>query len=160
MSLDWLKSSERETALFALADRFGIPVSAFDGYALYKKGDHISAVRSEAVEADALLHAQEGGIPLLKTGKGGVSKPATAGILVFGVHATKAVADLSSNDLKGLAEGRSLPAGEGKGYVIVRVDGVVAGMALLRDGRMVGQIPKWVTENLKMSGRESFATEG
>ncbi|TAL18460.1 hypothetical protein EPN96_01445 [bacterium] len=156
MSFDWLNPKESHKALSSLSERFGIDPEVFTGYRLFKKGDQIFIVREEAVEAEKLLFPVEGGIPLLKESHSGAMKPATGGILLFGVHATRAVAEITASDLKALTEGRSLEAGEGKGFVILKVGGKVAGMGLLRDRKIVSQLPKWMTETLRMRGDEHF----
>ncbi|GAB4263348.1 MAG: hypothetical protein Kow0092_14180 [Deferrisomatales bacterium] len=151
MSSVWLSPEERGRALGYLAERFGIAAEAFAGHHLIRRGEYLYAVRREAEEACARLQWVAAGLKLLRvTGSGGF-RPATRGIQVFGRWATRNTRDLSGEELRDLLEGRSLPAPGLDGFVLLFWGGAPVGVGLVRAGRLVGQLPRAVTEHLRLA---------
>lgn len=153
MSSGWPNPEQRSHALQYLEERFGIPPEAFERHALLLRGEHLCAVREEAAELWDTLDGVQAGLKLLKlTGSGGY-KPSTRGMQVFGGSATRNTFDLSDDDLRGLVEGRSLPGPEGKGFVLLRHRGSIVGVGLLREGRLLSQLPRSLTMHLRLPPR-------
>ena len=141
---------ERTTALRYLEERFGIPPGVFQNHQLVLRGEYLCAFREEGAELVESLSVVQAGLKLVKlTGSGGC-KPSTRGMQVFGRYATRNVVDLSDSDLRGLVEGRSLPGHTGKGFVLLRHRGLIAGVGLVRDEQLVSQLPRAVTMHLKL----------
>lgn len=150
MSFDWLSPEEAGRAVGYLEEGFGIPAGAFSGHRLFRRGEYLHAVHEDAAGACEELACVAAGLKLLKvTGSGGF-KPATRGIQVFGRWATRRVCDLAEEDLGHLLEGRSLPWPGERGPVIVRCQGLPVGMGVIREGQLVGQFPRSVTEHLRL----------
>lgn len=152
MSLDWLDKKHSDAVVGYFVDRFGIPAEEFAGLALFRKNEYIYALRAEARDAADALDTLDAGLPVAKTSRSGALKPATRGIQVFGRKAAKNYLDLTPEELRALVEGRSLAAvGEMTGIVLLRLGGATVGTGLCRDGRLVGQMPRSLTQYLDFS---------
>ncbi|MBI5016118.1 MAG: hypothetical protein HZB55_11615 [Deltaproteobacteria bacterium] len=150
MSSAWLSPEEEARARGYLEERFGIPPPTFANHRLLLRGENVCAVRRETEELWDALNVAYGGLKLLKLTGGGGYKPSTRGMQVFGRAASRNVVDVSETDLKALVEGQSLPAADGRGFVILRCRGVAIGVGLVRDGQLVSQLPRSVTMHLRM----------
>ena len=151
MSPAWLNPAERAKFLAFMEDRFGIPPTAFDGHALFRKGEFINAVSRSAMEAVVELKVEDAGIQLGRVTHSGSFKPVSRGMQVFGNLAAKNVVLITREDLKALIQGRKVDAPEMKGFVLLRCAGAVVGVGLAREGKLESQLPRNMTEHLALS---------
>ena len=150
MSFDFLNQSERDRFTGGLEARFGIAPGLFADYLFFYKGEYLHAIRAEAREMIEGLDVADAGVRLAKRTRSGGFKPTTRGIQIFGGEATRNLLELDGKLLKDLVEGRMVSAPEGwKGFVILKLAGRVIGMGLARDGRLLSQLPRGMTEHLE-----------
>ncbi|MDW7712313.1 MAG: hypothetical protein SCH98_17745 [Deferrisomatales bacterium] len=150
MSSDWLSPEEERRALAVLEGTFGIPPAAFAGHRLLRRGEHVFAVHREAAGACDAYRWVGAGLRLLKTTGGGSYKPATRGLQLFGRLATRRVCDLERPALRALLSGQSLPWEGEDGPLLLRWQGSPLGLGLARAGHLVSQLPRSVTEHLRV----------
>jgi NOL1/NOP2/fmu family ribosome biogenesis protein len=139
------REAERREILDYFSHRFGIPEKAFDGFCLLKEERKIWVVRDHP-ELERILQemrVESAGIPLLRTKASGW-KPTTAGLQVFGHHATRNVIDLDGDVLRAFLNRESVEATFPiePGFVIVRWKGKVLGCGVYGQGRLRSQIPR------------------
>lgn len=137
--------AERREILDYFSLRFGIPEKAFEGFCFLKGGRKIWVVRDHP-ELEKILQemkAESAGIPLLRT-KASSWKPTTAGLHLFGRHATRNVIDLGEDLLRDFLNRENIegPFSLEPGFVIVRWRGKVLGCAVYGKGRLRSQIPQ------------------
>ena len=153
MSFEWLSPDDARQVLGYLEERFGIPADALAGCRLLRRGGYVCALRAESEPLARELQAAGGGLRLVKETGPGRFKPATRGMQVLGRLARRNVIDLDDATLRGLLQGQTVPvAEEGRGFVLLRWDGGIVGVGLLRAGQLVAQIPRTVTEHLRLPG--------
>jgi len=136
---------ERKEILDYLSSRFGIPEKAFEGFC-FLKGERKTWVVRDHPELERILgqlKVESAGIPLLRT-KPSMWKPTTAGLHLFGHHATRNVIDLDGDALQVFLKNEtidgSLPLEPG--FVIVRLQGKVLGCGIYGRGKLRSQIPQ------------------
>ncbi len=152
MSFAWLNPEETRNVLRYLEDRFGIPAGMLEGHRLFRRGGYIWAVCPEAAGLSGELRVAGGGLRLVREMGPGRYKPATRGIQVFGCRACRNVLDVQDEQLRALVQGQALPVPEGmQGFVLVRWEGRVVGVALARNGQLQGQFPRALTEHLRLA---------
>lgn len=156
MSFDWLSSKDRTALLALLEERFGIAPERFEGYRFCRRGDYVHAVTEEAAEAAGDFDGEEAGLPVAKLTRSGSMKPSSRGMQFFGSWAGRNVIDVTALQLKDLVAGRSLDHEGPKGFVLLRLDGFIAGVGLAREGRLLSQLPRSVTEHLALTGEEKL----
>lgn len=158
MSLDWLNPTEEASALAYLEGRFGIPPAALADHRLFRRGEHLCALRREAEELAEGLQVASAGLKLLKvTGSGGY-KPSTRGMQIFGRAASRNVCEVTEGELRALVEGQSLSREGERGFVLLRCAGALVGVGLLREGLLVSQLSRNVTMHLRFSAPGSGAS--
>jgi NOL1/NOP2/fmu family ribosome biogenesis protein len=148
LSLEFLNQSERQRLLAWFDDFFGIDPQNFEAYELMRRGEFIHIVTKKVIEATETLSAYETGIPLARVSKAGFFKPVTRGMQVFGHLATKGVVEIDGDDLKSLIEGRKVERPGKKGFVILKIKNTIIGVGLLKEGNLLGQLPRGMTEYL------------
>jgi NOL1/NOP2/fmu family ribosome biogenesis protein len=152
LSFDWLKDAEREKITGYFIERFGMSEADFDGVELYDKGDEfVNAVAREVYPYVEALGGEDAGITLARRGKTGSLKPTTRGAQAYCQSATANVVDITHEDLRSLIEGRAVAAPEKQGFVLLRLGGVVSGVGLAREGRLLSQLPRNFTQHLSFS---------
>jgi len=152
LSLDWLNPEDTRRVTAYLQERCGIPAGALAGLRLFRRGGYVCALREEAAEVADLLQVAGGGLRLVKEMGPGRYKPATRGMQVLATRVETGI-DLSEAELRGLLQGQTLSTSlPGRGFVLLRWEGAVVGVGLLREGRLVGQLPRTVTEHLRLGG--------
>ena len=127
------------------SDRFGIPEKAFEGFCFLKGERKIWVVRDHP-ELERILNqlkVESAGIPLLRT-KPSMWKPTTAGLHLFGPHATRNVIDLEGETLQAFLKREPIdgPLSLDPGFVIIRREGKVLGCGIYGKGRLLSQIPE------------------
>ena len=137
--------AERREILDYFSDRFGIPEKAFGGFC-FLKGERKTWVVRDHPELERILEQlkiESAGIPLLRT-KTSMWKPTTAGLHIFGRHATRNVIDLEGDALRAFLNRESIegPFSLEPGFVIVRWRGKVLGCAVCGKGKLRSQISK------------------
>lgn len=152
MSSDWLSPDEERRALGYLEEAFGIASAALAEHRLLRRGEHVFAVRREASGACDAYRWVAAGLRLLKASGSGSYKPATRGLQIFGRCATRRVWDLDRPALRGLLSGQSLPWPGEDGPILLRWQGSPLGLGLARAGQLVSQLPRAVTEHLRVGG--------
>lgn len=152
MSFDWLSPDEERRALAVLDAAFGIPPEALAGHRLLRRGQHVFAVQRDAVGACDAYRWIGAGLRLFKTSESGALKPATPGLQVFGRAATRRLCDLEPAALRALLAGQSLPWDGEDGPVLLRWQGTPLGLGRARAGQLVSQLPRAVTEHLRVGG--------
>ena len=137
--------AERQEILDYFFQRFGIPEKAFEGFCFLKKERKIWVVRDHPELERILdqLKVESAGIPILRT-KTSLWKPTTAGMHLFGLHATRNVIDLEGGALKAFLKMEPIdgPLPLEPGFVIVRQEGKVLGCGVYGKGRLRSQIPQ------------------
>lgn len=149
--LDAERTSE---VLSYLKDYFGIPSSVFSEYSFIAKGDYIYAVKNSCVPILETLRFSSVGIQLLKpTGKSGF-RPATRGFQAFGRWATKRVCELDEEAAAKLLQGQSLPGEyDDPGFYLLKLNGMILGLGLVRNGGLVAQLPRSLAEQISFKGK-------
>ena len=137
--------AERQEILDYFSRRFGIPEKAFEGFCFLKGERKIWVVRDHP-ELEKILNQlkiDSAGIPLLRT-KISMWKPTTAGLHLFGLHATRNVLDLEGDALQAFLKREPIdgPLPVEPGFVIVRCEGKVLGCGIYGKGRLRSQIPE------------------
>ena len=137
--------AERKEILDYFSDRFGIPEKVFDGFC-FLKGERKIWVFRDHPELKRILNelkVENAGIPLLRT-KPSMWKPTTAGLQVFGRHATRNIIDLEGDALQAFLRMETIegPLPLEPGFVIVRREGKVLGCGVYGKGSLRPQIPK------------------
>lgn len=150
MSLAWLSPEDSSQVLSYLEERFGIPQHALAEHRLFRRGEHVCALHHSAADAADALASVQAGLRLLKVSQSGGYKPSTRGMQVFGALATRNVTELSAEELRAILQGRSLPCPGFRGFVLLRVGKAVIGIGLVRDEQLVSQIPRGMTEYLRL----------
>ena len=137
--------AERKEILDYFSGRFGMPEEAFEGFCFLKGERKIWVVREHPDLEGILkqLKVESAGIPLLRT-KTSMWKPTTAGLQVFGSHATRNGIDLEGDALQSFLRGESLegPFPLDPGFVIVRWKGKVLACGVYGKGKLRSQIPE------------------
>jgi NOL1/NOP2/fmu family ribosome biogenesis protein len=89
------------------------------------------------------LKVRSAGIPLLRT-KPSMWKPTTAGLHLFGLHATRNVCDLEGEARQAFLKREAIngPLPLEPGFVIVRWQGKVLGCGIYGKGRLRSQLPE------------------
>ena len=136
--------AERKEILDYFTGRFGIPEKAFDGFR-FLMGERKIWVAREHPELERILNqlkVESAGIPLLRT-KISMWKPTTAGLHLFGRHATRNVIDLDGDALLAFLKRENLdcPLPLDPGFVIIRWKGTVLGCGVYGKGKLRSQIP-------------------
>lgn len=153
MSSAWVSPEDRAEVVGYLEEVLGIPATVFAEHRFVRRGEYICAVREEAFPACSALRWIAAGLKIVKvTGSGGF-RPATRGVQVFGRWATRRVVDLGRQDLRDLLEGRRVPSQGKGGPVILRWNDVPIGVGLVREGHLVSQLPRNLTEHLRFPER-------
>ncbi|MEW6488602.1 MAG: hypothetical protein AB1578_11915 [Thermodesulfobacteriota bacterium] len=150
MSSDWLSPEEERRALAVLDAAFGIPPESLAGHRLLRRGQHVFAVRREAAGACDAYRWVGAGLRLFKASESGALKPSTPGLQVFGRAATRRLCDLDGAALRALLSGQSLPWAGEDGPILLRWQGSPLGLGLARAGQLVSQLPRAVTEHLRV----------
>ncbi len=136
---------ERRPLFSYLEERFGIPVTVFDDYLLFKRKKSWSLLKKvpEGTPALRLKVAKAGMRAFQKVGA--FVKPTTRMIQVFGHFATMGKLEIDESRLSGLLAGEELYSDMNieKGYVILTL-GVnhILGMGFFIEGRVRSQIPR------------------
>jgi len=152
LSFDWLSERDRSELLDFFAERFGIGEEVFKGYRFFQKGEYINIVGRATAEAADELDGLDAGLQLVKLTRSGQMKPVTRGIQAFGATATSNVVDVGEEEIKAMVQGRIVPAEGLHGFVILRHKGSVLGVGLCREGRLEGQLPRMMTDDLVLYG--------
>lgn len=151
MSLAWLNPAETRAVIAYFGERFGVPPEAFEGLRLFRRSGYVCAVRGEAAEAAEALHLAGGGLRIAKEMGPGRFKPATRGVQLLASGAGCGAVDLRDEQLRALLQGQTIPVDRpGRGFVLLRWEGAVIGVGLLRGGELVGQLPRTITEHLRL----------
>ena len=137
--------AERREILDYFSRRFGIPEKVFEGVCFLKGERKIWVVRDHP-ELERILQemkVESAGIPLLRT-KASRWKPTSAGLQVFGRHATRNVLELGEENLPLFLGGKTLeaPSFLEPGFVVIRQRGKILGCAVYGKGRLRSQIPR------------------
>jgi NOL1/NOP2/fmu family ribosome biogenesis protein len=149
LSFDWLKDAEREKITGYFVERFGMSENDFSEVELYDKGaEFVNAVAKEVCPYAEELGGEDAGITLVRRGKNGSLKPTTRGVQAFCQSATDHVIDVTIEELRSLVEGRAVSVPVQKGFVLLRLNGVIAGVGLAREGRLLSQLPRNFTQHL------------
>ena len=156
MSCDWLDPEQNEHLWGLFDEWFGIPRSRFDGLCLLRRGEGVFAVPETAVGRLDALHLRSAGLKVATVRKGGGYRPAARGIQVFGRGATRRVCDLDDDQLGALLRGASLPWEGERGLRLLRWGGAPVGFGTVRNGQLVAQLPRNVTEHLQLSRMEQL----
>jgi len=137
--------AERKEILGYFSERFGIPEKAFDGFCFLMGERKIWVVRDHPELERILdqLKVRSAGIPLLRT-KPSMWKPTTAGLHLFGLHATRNVIDLEGDALQAFLKREPIdgPLPIEPGFVIVRWQGKVLGCGVYGKGKLRSQLPE------------------
>ena len=135
--------AERKEILDYFSNRFGIPEKAFEGFCFLMGERKIWIVRDhpELERIFNQLKIESAGIPLLRT-KPSMWKPTTAGLHLFGLHATRNVVDLDGDALRAFLKREPIdsPLPLEPGFVIVRWQGKILGCGVNGKGRLRSQI--------------------
>jgi NOL1/NOP2/fmu family ribosome biogenesis protein len=151
LSFAWLDPEQSRRAVAYLEGVFGIPPEVWAGHRFLLRGEYVYAVAREAAGACDAFHWVGAGLRILKAVAAGKFKPTSSGVQVFGRWATRRVRDLADHELRALLSGQSLPeVGAEEGPVILRWQGISLGMGFVRGGQLVSQVPRAVTEHLRM----------
>ncbi len=124
-------------------ERFGISTDSFDDYLMFTKKKTFWFLRKSRLLSEVShLKIKRIGIKAFQE-VGSFIKPTTRIIQYFGHLATKAVFNISSDQLKLLLMGEYLPFDNdlGNGYVILSFNGQVLGLGLLIKGKVRSQLP-------------------
>ncbi len=134
-------------------ERFGIPPSAFAGFAFFRKANSVWAA-NEALFPN--LSYETIGMRIMNL-KDRPWKPTTSALQVFGLHATRNLIHLDSANSRSFMEGKTLAieSDSESGYVVVFYRGEVLGCGLYSHGKLVSQIPK----ERRMASAEESAEE-
>jgi NOL1/NOP2/fmu family ribosome biogenesis protein len=137
--------AERKEILDYFSTRFGIPEKAFEGFCFLKGERKIWVVRNhpELERILSQLKFESAGLPLLRT-KPSMWKPTTAGLHLFGLHATRNVIDLEGDALQAFLKREPIdePFPLEPGFVIVRSKGKVLGCGIYGKGSLRSQLPE------------------
>ncbi len=159
MSSVWLDPEQGRRVLEYLEEAFGIPAEAWEGHRFLVRGDYVFALAAEAAGACEAFRWVAAGLRILKTSGSGGFKPTSSGVQAFGRWATRRVRDLGDDELRALLSGQRLAdAGGEEGPVILRWHGLALGMGFVRDGHLVSQVSRAVTEHLRLPRRPADAT--
>ncbi len=150
MSSAWLDPDETAAVAAYLAERFGIPAGRLDGHRLLRRGQHVYAVAGAAAVAWDALDGAAAGVRLLTVMARDRYKLATRGAQFLGRWAVRNRCEVDDDGLRALVQGRSLPwTGPERGFVVLVWEGHPVGVGLVREGRLVSQLPRAVTEHLR-----------
>ena len=137
--------AERKKILDYFSNRFGIPEKAFEGFCFLMGERKIWIVRDhpELERIFNQLKIESAGIPLLRT-KPSMWKPTTAGLHLFGLHATRNVVALDGDALRAFLKRETIdsPLPLEPGFVIVRWQGKVLGCGVYGKGKLRSQLPE------------------
>ncbi|MBW2028756.1 MAG: hypothetical protein JRJ03_11035 [Deltaproteobacteria bacterium] len=139
-----LEGDARDSIFGSVAERFGIPLSSFDPYLLFKKGKSLWLMRrSDHLDSAFRLRVSMVGMRAFQV-IGNFIKPSTRMIRFFGHGASRARIDLKREQLVALLEQGSLKADLGveDGYVIMSFKGRILGVGLLLRGEIRSQLPQ------------------
>jgi NOL1/NOP2/fmu family ribosome biogenesis protein len=137
--------AERKKILDYFLNRFGIPEKTFDGFCFLMGERKIWVVRNHP-ELEGILNqlkVESAGIPLLRT-KPSMWKPTTAGLHLFGLHATRNVIDLVGDAMQAFLKKETIdgPFPIESGFVIVRCEGKVLGCGIYGKQGLSSLIPE------------------
>lgn len=125
-------------------DRFGIPVQAFESFCFYRRAKNVWAFSDTTLPK---LRYEAIGLRMMNF-KEEPWKPTSCALQVFGMHATKNIVHLTSEQSGIFFAGESqvletkLETKIEPGYVVVFYNGNVLGCGLYSHGKLVSQIPK------------------
>jgi NOL1/NOP2/fmu family ribosome biogenesis protein len=151
LSFDWLDKTARAEIIGYFVERFGMTEADFEGLELYDKGEFVNAVACEVRPFAEELGGENAGVTLVRRSKTGSLKPTTRGVQAYCKNATSHVIDITQADLRSLVEGRTVEVAEMRGFVILRLEGEIAGVGLAREGRLLSQLPRNFTQHLVFS---------
>jgi NOL1/NOP2/fmu family ribosome biogenesis protein len=134
---------ERRHLLAYMDERFGIPVSHFDEYLLFKGRQSWSLLRKHPAVTDAVgLKVMRAGLKAFRK-VGAFMKPTTRMVQLFGRGAVRARIELDEDALARLMAGERLKSelGIDNGYVILSLEGDrILGLGLYINGETRSQI--------------------
>lgn len=139
-----LEGDARDSILGSMVERFGIPISAFDPYLLFKKGKGLWLIRrSDHLDSAFRLKVSMVGMRAFQI-IGSFIKPSTRMIRFFGRWASRARIDLNREQLVALLEQGSLKVDlrVEDGYIIMGFKGRILGIGLLLRGKLRSQLPQ------------------
>ncbi|MFP3927758.1 MAG: methyltransferase RsmF C-terminal domain-like protein [Desulfobacteraceae bacterium] len=128
-----------------LEKRFGIAGTLFRQYLFFKrsKGWRILRASEHLEKGVCRLKVSVVGIPAFHR-VGAFIKPSTRFIQIFGVYASRARLELTTEELQRLLSGREIESNlpDEDGYVVLFHQGSPLGLGLLLKGRLRSQLPK------------------
>ncbi len=128
-----------------MESRFGIEVSTFDGYLLFKNNKGWSLLKESSCLAElAPLKISRVGLKAFQR-VGAFIKPTTRLIQLFGHKACRGIVDVDGEQLSQLLSEEAFPMDLDldEGYVILRLTGgMILGLGLYVHGRLRSQLPK------------------
>jgi NOL1/NOP2/fmu family ribosome biogenesis protein len=136
------------------ANRFGIPMEAFEDFRLLRSGRTVwIAARGRGLE-EALhsLKVEAAGVPFLRV-RGSMVKPTSRALQLFGQKASRSIIDLqdeAANALLNGAEVLKVFAVE-PGYVILRWKGLILGCGHYSPEKLRSLIPLALARNMRGS---------
>jgi len=151
LSSAWLDPDLSRRAAAYLEEAFGIPAETWADHVFLSRGEYVHVLARSAAGACDAFQWVAAGLRILKVAGGGRFKPTSGGVQAFGRWATKRVRDLTDPDLRALLAGQTIAdAGREDGPVILRWRGIPLGMGFVRGDRLVSQLPRGVTEHLRV----------
>ncbi len=152
----YVPEPERRLVLGYFEQRFGIPLSTYADYLLFKRSKTYMVLRyTPHLTAVATLKVYTVGLPVLRQ-VGRYCKPTTAALQTFGHLATRNVVELSTAQLERLLRHRILPLSLAltPGYVMLRAAGHILGCGLYTAGRLLSQLPQRQVRQLRLDEDE------
>ncbi|RMD92948.1 MAG: hypothetical protein D6813_04960 [Calditrichaeota bacterium] len=156
-SQNFLEFVDSSPWISILRERFGFAEEIFEPYKFYK----VNARTICLILPDHLTVAkplrQSAGLPLLRTTLK-YPKLTTAGVLMFGQHARKNVLEVNKEQaycyLRGAAFSVSGNLSLEEGYVILKFENIVLGIALYLNGKIISLFPKawWIKSHINSGG--------
>lgn len=154
--LSFASQSDRREILDYFSNRFGIPNHIFDGLCFVRSGNTAWAVSDHPRLAEILevLNLETTGVPLLRM-KRNLWKPTTAGLQLFGRHASRNTIDLDDSTLQAFLKDGSIQhtASLEPGFVIITWRENLLGCGLYSKGMLRSQIPGDWWQQIALSPR-------